>query len=93
MSKRILSPSSPVDGFYFTEKRLNRYKAKGDTPKEETPAFLPRMQNKRPLDGKYKDRAEMRRAGVNDEYKPVSDWSCPRPKEPLSQSLRLPSLK
>lgn len=69
----LLSCIACPHNFQFAKKQLPRYKPKDETSKEETPAFVPRIQIKRPLDGKYKDRAEMRRAGVDDEYKPVSE--------------------
>ncbi|ORX38958.1 hypothetical protein BD324DRAFT_300137 [Kockovaella imperatae] len=39
--------------------------------KNEKPSFAPRAQQKKQSQEKYKDRAEMRRQGMDDEYKPV----------------------
>ena len=49
----------------------DRYEKK-DEPQHDGPAFAPRAhQKKSQVQDKYKDRAEMRRQGVEDEYKPV----------------------
>jgi hypothetical protein len=46
----------------------SKVKEKSETEGLGKPAFAPRKVKK---DGKYKDRAEMRRLGAEDEFKPV----------------------
>lgn len=50
-----------------------KYKEERDAKEKEKPTFAPRQYTKKkPNEGKYMDRAEMRRQGIDDEYKPVS---------------------
>ena len=57
----------------------HRYE-KREEPKDEGPMLAPRAHQKKVALGKYKDRAAMRREGVDDEYKPVSGPSLPKRK-------------
>ncbi|TYJ55210.1 hypothetical protein B9479_004144 [Cryptococcus floricola] len=47
------------------------YEKKDEPPKESKPAFVPRQHLKKEQDSIYKDRAALRREGVNDEFKSV----------------------
>lgn len=50
--------------------RYDKALKKEDKPKSAVESFTPRNQQKK--SSKYKDRAEARRLGLEDEYKPVS---------------------
>jgi hypothetical protein len=67
-----ISSQSPVMSEYRFVALANiyRYKPKAEAPVEvEKPIFAPRQHVKK--EGKYMDRAERRRQGMDDEYKPV----------------------
>ncbi|KAK8843475.1 hypothetical protein IAR55_007134 [Kwoniella newhampshirensis] len=67
-SRGVLGAPAPKRGWGLKVK--DGYEKKDDKAKEK-PAFAPRQQQKKPVDDRYKDRAEMRRKGLDDEYKPV----------------------
>ncbi|ODO01712.1 hypothetical protein I350_06538 [Cryptococcus amylolentus CBS 6273] len=47
------------------------YEKKDEPPKESKPAFVPRQHLKKEQDSRYKDRAALRREGLNDDFKSV----------------------
>ena len=73
-ARGVLGGPAPKRGWGIKPKPGHEYKDPSNDAGDAAPAFKPRQQGKKPgtSGGKYQDRAEMRRRGIDDEYKPVS---------------------